>query len=170
MTFTPFMPDFIFKKTTNISVEFLKQHNIKCLFLDVDNTLAAHGSQQPAEGIVPWLREMEKNGIKLIITSNNYEKRVAPFAKTVGLDFVSFSAKPTPYGFIKAAKKTGEKFKNTMVVGDQVFTDIYGARLLGMKSAMVLPIHKDKGLGFAIKRKFEKGYLENYLKTKGEYL
>ena len=164
------MPDYIFGKTSNITPEFLKNLGIKHLLLDVDNTLTTHGNPEPAQGIEEWIKTMQENGIKLIITSNNYRRRVEPFAKKIGLDFISFSAKPLPIGFIRAMKRLGGTTKNTVVVGDQIFTDIIGAHILGMKAIMTLAILEEDGIGFKIKRKFEKKYIDLYKKQKGDIL
>lgn len=63
--------DFAFRKTVNITPDFLKKHGVKGLILDVDNTLTTHDHPVPAKGIREWLENMKNNGIKLIIVSNN---------------------------------------------------------------------------------------------------
>ena len=109
-----FNPDYLFAKTTNITPDFLAKLGIKNLILDVDNTLATHGNPQPAPGVEEWIKLMKDSGIKLVIASNNYAKRVAPFADRLGLDYVSFSVKPSPLGFLKALKKEAVE-KSTMI-------------------------------------------------------
>lgn len=163
-------PDYIFRKTINIKPEFLKELGITNLLLDVDNTLTTHGNPEPAEGIVEWIKLMHDNGIKLMIVSNNYKKRVEPFAKRLGLPYSSFSTKPLPRGFFKAMKTLGSNRKNTAVVGDQIFTDILGAHLLDMTAIMVLAIKEEDGVGFKIKRKFEKKYIDEYIAKNGGVL
>ncbi len=170
MKFKGYMPDYIFEKTANITPQFLKQNNINCLFLDVDGTLRRHKQMQAADGVEEWIDLMHKNGIKLIITSNNYKKYILPFAQLVNLPCVTFSAKPTPWGFFRAKFKMKVKFKNTLVVGDQLFTDVLGAHIIGMRAAMVLPVYHEEGVGFDIKRDFEQKYIDRYLKENGEFL
>lgn len=165
-----FIPDYIFNKTTNITPEFLRQLGIKSLLLDVDNTLATHGNPAPAKGIEDWILLLRENGIKLIIVSNNIKKRVEPFAKELGLDFASFSCKPSPFGIRKALKKLGASKKTTAMVGDQIFTDILGAHIFGIKAIMVLAILEEDGAFFKLKRNFEKKYIDKYINTKGEIL
>lgn len=170
MKFKGYMPDYIFEKTYNITPEFLKQNNINCLFLDADGTLGRHKKLEAAEGVTNWIDLMHQNGIKLIITSNNFKKRVSAFAAVVNLPYVCFSAKPTPWGFFRAKFKMKVRLKNTLVVGDQLFTDVLGAHIVGMKAAMVLPIYHEEGLGFDIKRDFEQKYIDRYLAENGEFL
>lgn len=170
MSFKGYMPDYIFEKTANITPDFLKENNINCLFLDVDGTLRRHKQMQAAEGVAQWIDLMHSSGIKLVITSNNYKKHIKPFADYIGLPCVCFSAKPTPWGFLRAKFKMKIKLKNTMVVGDQLFTDILGAHIAGMKAAMVLPVYHEEGVGFEIKRNFEQKYIDRYLSENGEFL
>lgn len=163
-------PDYIFEKTVNITPEFLGELGISNLLLDVDNTLTTHGNPVPAPGIEQWVKDMQNAGINLMIVSNNYDKRVGPFARLLGLPYVSFSTKPLPRGFFKAMKKLGANRKNTAIVGDQIFTDILGAHLLNMKAIMVLAILEEDGLGFKIKRNFEKKYIDRYKQKHGGFL
>ena len=170
MKFKGYMPDYIFEKTANITPQFLKENNINCLFLDVDGTLRRHKQMQAADGVLDWIDLMHQNGIKLVITSNNYKKYIQPFAQIINLPCVCFSAKPTPWGFFRAKFKMKVKLKNTLVVGDQCFTDILGAHIIGMKAAMVLPVYHEEGVGFEIKRNFEQKYIDRYLQENGEFL
>lgn len=163
-------PDYIFAKTTNITVEFLQEKGIEYLLLDVDNTLTTHGNPEPAPGIIPWLAKMQENGIKLIIVSNNYGKRVKPFADLLGLPCVSFSAKPLSLGIRKAMKALGAQKHNTAMVGDQVFTDVIGGHLKGLMSIMVLAIKEEDALRFRLKRNFEKKFVDEYIKKNGGVL
>ena len=165
-----YKPDYIFEKTVNITPQFLAERNIKCIFLDADGTMRRHKKLEAADGIMEWIDLMHQNGVKLFITSNNFKKKVQPFADIVNLPCVTFSAKPTPWGFIRARFKTGVPLKNTIVVGDQIFTDILGAHIAGMKGAMVLPLYHEEGKGFDMKREFEQQYIDLYLEEHGEFL
>ena len=133
-------PDFAFRRTIDITPEFLKKHGIKGLILDVDNTLTTHDNPVPAEGIREWLDNMKNNGIKLIIVSNNNPDRVRPFAEPLGLDFVCDSGKPLKKGYIQAMTKMGLTNKETAAVGDQLFTDIWGAVFAGVTAIYVKPM------------------------------
>lgn len=163
-------PDYIFAKTTNITPQFLDSLGVKNLILDVDNTLATHGNPQPAPGVPEWIAMMRDAGIKMVIASNNYASRVAPFAGMLGLEYVSFSVKPSPLGFLKALKKLGGSRRDTVVVGDQILTDVLGAHLMGMKALMTLAILEEGTLGFKLKRKFEKRFIDRYIGKNGGVL
>ena len=81
-----FQPTAIFRGVEYITPEYLKQNGITALILDVDNTLTGHGSQILPEKVAEWIETMKQAGIGLVIASNNFEKRVAPFAKRIGLE------------------------------------------------------------------------------------
>ncbi len=153
--------DFAFRRTVDITPKFLKKHGIKGLILDVDNTLTTHDNPVPAEGIVKWLENMKKNGIKLIIVSNNHAERVKPFADPLGLDFVSDSGKPLKKGYTAAMKKMGLSRHETAAVGDQLFTDVWGANFAGVKMLYVDPMELEpKSKRFIrFKRVLEKPFL-----------
>ena len=162
-----FKPHYIFEKTTKITPEFLKELGITNLLLDVDNTLTTHDNPLPSPGIPEWVDMMKAAGIGMVIISNNNKERVEPFAAKLGLPFTSMSCKPLPYGYIKGMKILGSNRKNTAMVGDQIFTDVMGANLSGMKCLMVLAILAEESAGFKFKRRIEKGFIEKYLKQQG---
>lgn len=153
---TIFIPSIRLKKVTDITLNMLKDMKIDTILLDVDNTLACHGSQEPFEGTIEWSHKLAASGIDIVICSNNNEERVAPFAKLYNLPYVSMSMKPLPIGFNKAKKMLNKKPKQVLVVGDQIFTDILGANFANMKSVLLDPVKKEKGIGFQFKRWLEK--------------
>lgn len=157
-----FMPNLILPDVTQITAELLKKNGIRGIALDVDNTLTAHGSQELKAHIKTWLDEMKKNKLPMIIVSNNTKKRITPFAKMLGLPFISMSMKPLVRGFIAAQKKLGFKPSELAIVGDQIFTDVLGGNRAKMFSILVTPISADKGFSFKIRRRLEKPYIKRY--------
>lgn len=152
-------PTICVKNIHILTAENLHKMNIRALFVDVDNTLSTHGSQLPFSGSIEWTKMLKSKGIEIVIISNNYKKRVLPFAKQYGLSFISFAMKPLPFGFLKAKKLLklkNLKNKECMAVGDQIFTDVIGANLCKMKSALLEPLEEEKGFFLSNKRKLEK--------------
>ena len=153
--------DFAFRRTVNITPSFLKKHGIKGLILDVDNTLALHDNPVPADGITEWLENMRNNGIKLIIVSNNHDERVKHFAAPLGLDYVCDGGKPLKRGYTAAMKKMRLAASETAAVGDQLFTDVWGANHSRIKMIYVQPMEPEpKSKRFIrFKRVLEKPFL-----------
>lgn len=161
-------PTAAFVSFKDVTVDFLKENKIDAILLDVDNTVSPPSSKQIYEGVQDWLSEVKKSGVEVVICSNNFKKRVYPFAESIGLDCVAMSLKPLPFGFIRAKKKLSVNPKNALVVGDQIFTDILGAKLAGMKSVLLVPQSPDNGASIKIRRRMElpirkKLYGKNYL-------
>ncbi len=154
-----FKPTFALRSILEITPESLKKRGIKALLLDVDNTLATHNHPVPAKGVPEWVSRMKAADIKLMIVSNNKPERVAPFAEKLGLHFVPNGAKPLPYGFGKAVKELGLERNRVCAVGDQIFTDILGANISGIRSVFVSPIELETSFFFKLKRTLEKPFL-----------
>ncbi len=149
------MPTAAVKYVTDISPELIRELGIDAILLDVDNTLAPPASHIAYEGVQEWLDMLKANHIAVVICSNNYRKRVKPFSDSVGLECVSMSLKPFPFGFNRAKKKLKEKPQSVLVVGDQIYTDVLGANLAGMKSVLLVPRDEEHGLTIMLRRKLE---------------
>lgn len=154
-----FKPTYVFEDITKITVDFLNKNNIKGLLLDLDNTLTTHNNPIPPQTSLDWLDEMKSAGIKLMIVSNNSAERVTPFAEALGLHFVPNGKKPLTFGYTQAIKELGLPKKNVAAVGDQIFTDILGSNLKGIRSCFVFPIEPETSLPFRFKRACEKPFL-----------
>ncbi len=159
-----FFPSDIFNKAYDITPEYLNNKGIKALILDVDNTLTGHGSQKLPQEIEVWLKEMQDAGIKMMIVSNNFKKRVQPFANAINLQYCAFSCKPSPLGLMRAVKKMNVHKNETALVGDQIFTDILGANFYNMKSLLVIPMYSDYKITIRFKRALEKPIINQFLK------
>ncbi|MCR5122161.1 MAG: YqeG family HAD IIIA-type phosphatase [Ruminococcus sp.] len=154
-----FTPTYVFNDITEITSAFLKKKGIKGLLLDLDNTLTTHNNPEPPQSSLDWLETMKAAGIKLMIVSNNNTARVTPFAQRLGLDFVPNGAKPLPIGYIRAKKRLGLPDRELAAVGDQIFTDVLGCSLTGIRSIFVFPIEPETSLPFRFKRAVERYFL-----------
>lgn len=157
-----FTPKLCLDKVTDITPKLLREKGIKGIVLDVDNTLTLHGSQEVKKEVTDWLEQMKAQGFLLTIVSNNYEKRVKPFAQRLGLEYVSFGCKPMTKGFTQACKKFSLKKEEIAVVGDQIYTDIVGGNLKGMFTILVEPFQLETGWTFRLKRNLEKIHIRKY--------
>lgn len=151
------MPTIALRKVTDITPEMLKKLGTDAILLDVDNTLAPPDSKIPYEGVQEWIKMIKASGIHIVICSNNFKKRIKPFSDSIGLDCVAMSLKPFPFGFNRAKRKLKEKPNSVLVVGDQIYTDVLGANLAGMKSILLLPRSEEHGWSIWLRRKMEKG-------------
>ena len=155
-------PDIKLRGITDITVELLKQHDIKALLLDVDNTMSTHHGTVLTDGLMEWIAKMQESEIKLMVLSNSKRFRIEPFAARIGLPFISLGCKPLPTGYLRGVKALGEKRKNVAIVGDQIFTDILGGNIVGVKSILLTPIKLEDGWSFKVRRKLEKKLYKKY--------
>ena len=156
-------------RVTDITPEQLKGMGVSALLLDVDNTLSTHHGTVLLDGLLEWIQNIRESGIELLILSNSKKRRVGPVAEGWGLDFVSLGVKPLPFGFIRALKALKLKRSKVALAGDQIFTDVLGARLIGLKVFLLEPIKLEDGISFKIRRYFE-ARLKNYYNKKGWFM
>lgn len=154
-----FRPTYVFNDITGITPKFLKRKHIKGIVLDIDNTLTTHNNPVPPQSSMDWLARVKKAGIKLIIVSNNKPPRVEPFAQLLDLEYVANGRKPLTYGINEAVKRMGFEKCDIAAIGDQIFTDIMGANLAGIRSCFVYPLEPETSLPFRFKRTIEKPLL-----------
>ena len=154
-----FRPTYVFNDITGITPKFLKRKHIKGIVLDIDNTLTTHNNPVPPQSSMDWLASVKQAGIKLIIVSNNKPPRVEPFAQLLELEYVANGRKPLTYGINEAVKRLGFEKCDIAAIGDQIFTDIMGANLAGIRSCFVYPLEPETSLPFRFKRTIEKPLL-----------
>lgn len=144
---------------TEISVDLLKEHGIKGLILDIDNTLTTHDNPVPSDGVAQWLETMREHGIRMIVLSNNDPLRVEPFAEILGLEYIADGKKPLLSGYRRCAQALGLSASELCMIGDQILTDIWGGNRFGCFTILVEPIQMESMLFFRIKRRIEKWIL-----------
>ena len=161
------LPDAVFARITSITPEYLRAQGITALVLDIDNTLTAHNSQQLPPDVQAWLEARKAEGIQLAVASNNSEERVAPFASRIGVKWVSCAAKPSRRGFARAQQQFGVPKEQMALIGDQLVTDVLGARRYGIRAFLVEPMEPDFKWYILVKRWLEKPLLHHYYKKGG---
>lgn len=148
----------------SIDYEALKKCGIKGIIFDIDNTLVHHGDDS-TEKIDAFISSLQRSGFKVCFLSDNSEKRVNRFLRNIDAPYVSNAGKPSPSGFIRAAALLNAGVDETVFIGDQVFLDILGANLAGMKSILVRFIRTDDETDFGKRRKAEALVLRAYEKS-----
>lgn len=157
-----FFPDLYVDSIRDITAEVLEKNGIRGLILDIDNTLVPNHVADADENAVEWIGKMKAAGYKLCIVSNASKKRVVRFNDGLQLHALHRAMKPGTGAFRKAGALMGVKAENLAVVGDQIFTDVYGGNRAGMFTILVHPIDKREGKLVRFKRIFEKRILIRY--------
>lgn len=130
-----FTPNYYIHRYDALRVEYLKEHGIELLVCDIDNTLVPHDAADADEAALKFLKQILDAGIQVVFISNNVEERVARFAKCYDLPYYPFALKPLPKTYWKMMKDYGIKGKakrKVAVLGDQLMTDVLGAKLSGL--------------------------------------
>lgn len=163
--FRTFYPDDYVASTYVIKFEELYQKGYRGLIFDIDNTLVPHGfpADERAVSLFERLRDI---GFDTCLISNNQEPRVRPFAEQVKSKYVFDAHKPSTKNYRKAMQLMKTDEKTTIFIGDQLFTDVWGAKRTGIKSILVKPIHPKEEIQIVLKRYLEKIVLHFYKKEK----
>ena len=152
--FNKFFPDEYMASTYVISFEKLYKEGYRGVIFDIDNTLVPHGA--PADERAKKLfARLEKIGFQSCLLSNNQEPRVKMFNQDIQTNYIYNAHKPSTKNYVKAMEKMGTDKENTLFVGDQLFTDVWGANRAGIMSVLVKPIDKHEEIQIILKRRLE---------------
>jgi uncharacterized protein len=135
------IPDAYHASIFEIDYPTLKKQGINSLFFDLDNTIIGYDEMVLNHDQVQLLKKLSKDFKVLIISNTNY-KRVSKALENVGLPFVYHAKKPLKCGFKKGLKITGMKKEETLLIGDQLMTDVFGANRFGMRAILVRSVKR----------------------------
>lgn len=161
-------PNLYLDSVKKINATLLKKNNISGLILDVDNTLIDY-YRNLIDGAEKWCEKIKEEGIKCIILSNSNKKdKVEEVAKKLDIDYIMFARKPFKSGFKKALMQLDLKPSQVAVVGDQLFTDVLGAKRMNMFSILVKQVGEKDIFITKVKRPIENAIMKKYLKERGK--
>lgn len=126
----------------------------RAVLFDIGNTLVEHGAPATRK-VIDFFNTLHTMGYETCLISNNKEPRVASFAGQVDSKYLYKAGKPSPEGYRKAMKICGTTKEDTLFVGDQLFTDVWGANRAGVYSILVKPIHPKEEIQIILKRRLE---------------
>ncbi len=166
--FAKFYPTDYVESSYSVDYQGLYDDGIRGLIFDIDNTLVRHG--EPADDrVVKLFDELRKIGFETCLISNNKEPRVKPFADAVESRYVYDAHKPSRTNYKKAMEMMGTDVHSTYFIGDQLFTDVYGANRTGIPSILVKPINPKEEIQIVLKRKLERIVLFFYRRYRKKY-
>ena len=165
MMFEAFFPDEYVASTYVIPFKKLYEEGYRGIIFDIDNTLVMHGApaDERAKKLFVMLKEL---GFTCCLLSNNQEPRVKMFNEDVQVHYIFNAHKPSTVNYEKAMDLMGTDKNNTIFVGDQLFTDVWGAKRTGIRNILVKPIHPREEIQIVLKRKLEKIVLHFYKKSR----
>lgn len=140
MPFSP-IPRGVYPSVTRLEPQALAEKGIRLVLADLDNTLVAYKVPTPTPEIVAWKQALEAEGIDLFILSNSRKPgRAQNFAQALGIPYQGRSGKPRKAGYLRAMERMGRTRSQTIMVGDQIFTDTLGANNAGVVPLLIEPI------------------------------
>jgi len=163
------LPDLYLDSIFDIDFDELKNRGISTLLFDLDNTIAAYDAPVADERVIEFFTRLKEMGFFVCLVSNNRNDRVVKYADSLDISFISFAKKPFKAGILKACKIFDAKPIDCALIGDQVFTDVFGGNRLGMFTILVKPINPPSRFFIKLKRRLERRVLRK-LKDLGEKL
>lgn len=161
-----FLPNRYTKSIQYITPEELKAQGIKAIITDLDNTLVGFDVSHATDEVIDWTKRMQEAGIMITIVSNNKHGRVSTFSTPLEIDFIFAAKKPMGRAFRRAIRKMNVRPDETVVIGDQLMTDVFGANRIGVYSILVIPVKNKDEWKTKFNRFMEKRILA-YFKRKG---
>lgn len=153
------IPDYYYKCLEDIPYNKLYAEGIRLILTDLDNTLISYLEKEPTAALFEWKKQVEELGFEIILVSNSRKDRVKHFAQLLDLPYVKFAKKPLLFGMKKALKLASKPYKKEEIVeiGDQLLTDVFASKRLGVLTILVKAIDKKTEiLPTKINRKLEK--------------
>lgn len=159
-----FMPNSYVQSVFQIDLDKLVDKGIKGIITDLDNTLVGWDVKEPTEQIKEWFKTAKDKGITITIVSNNNEERVSSFSSHLDVDFIFKARKPMGKAFNRAIKQMNIKPSETVMIGDQMLTDVFGGNRRGLYTIMVVPVKHTDGFITQFNRLIERRLLRHFRK------
>ncbi|MEY8516205.1 YqeG family HAD IIIA-type phosphatase [Lachnospiraceae bacterium 29-84] len=141
------------------------QEGYRGIIFDIDNTLVPHGAPADPRS-VELFSQLKGLGFRCCLLSNNKEPRVKAFSEIVHVPYIFKAGKPKTAGYQRAMELMGTDASNTLFVGDQIFTDTYGANRAGIYTILTKPIHPKEEIQIVFKRYLERIVMFFYLRKR----
>ncbi len=160
-------PDYMFKSISDIDEDFFRKNNIKNVILDIDNTLVPYTVATPDGKAAAFFERLKRENINVCLVSNNSRRRVEKFNEIHKFCYFFRACKPLTIAIRRAMRSMNAKKTETALIGDQVFTDVFGGNRVGITTVLVDPIEGKESAFFRFKRRWEKRVLDSMERNKG---
>ncbi len=140
MIFAALTPSWYVPAIQDVDLQRLRAHGIRAIIMDLDNTLVPSDTAQPPPQVRVWVARLHAMGFGSCIVSNNFPTRTKAMGEILQIAVVTGAVKPGPWGFRRAMRLLGTGPAQTALIGDQLFTDVLGGNLLGMRTILVDPL------------------------------
>ena len=152
-------PDTVARTVLDLEFDSFYERGFRLVILDLDNTPAAHGSHLPDDFAIEAIRVIKSAGLQPALVSNAKTDRAIQFAKALDMPVIPMAGKPFARKIRRLISHLGFTESQTMLIGDQIFTDVLAARNAGVHSVLVLPRFPQEAWNVRIKRFLEKPFV-----------
>jgi uncharacterized protein len=154
--FSQLVPRAVYDSVWDVDLDHLMSLGVKAILIDLDNTLVEYRKYETNSKIEAWVRSVKAKGLSVCVLSNSRRNEaVADLAGYLGIPAISRAGKPRRGSFIRAMELLGTVPENTAMVGDQIFTDVYGGNRVGCYTVLVRPLTRNEFFGTKISRFLE---------------
>lgn len=152
------IPDYVFDSIYDITPALFQRHGVSGVLIDLDGTMASHKTALPPGELVPFVQRLKSAGLSVLVFSNNRKDRVDKFCRVLGVDFIYKAGKPLSAGFRRAAARLGLSLSEIAVVGDQIFTDVFGGNRVGALTCYVETLDR-RFFWINVRYQLERGFI-----------
>ncbi len=135
------LPTWTAEAVTDVPASFFAAQGIRLVMLDFDNTLLPYTTNVPTSGVIKWLVDLKNAGLTVCVVSNSHKSRVPDFCKAQGIDCVTGARKPFSKGICRCIHRFEIPPENSVLIGDQIYTDTLGGNCAGVRTLLVKSIH-----------------------------
>jgi len=157
-----FLPNEYVKSIFSIDPAVLKAKGVKGIITDLDNTLVEWDRPYATPQLIEWLEELKSHDMKVTIVSNNNEKRVGDFSNPLNIPFIHRAKKPSRKAFKRAVREMGLSREETVIIGDQLLTDVFGGNRAGFYTILVVPVAQSDGFFTRFNRMVERRIMSKF--------
>ena len=165
--FNYFYPDTYGSSLYDLPYGKFKSDGLVNILFDIDNTIAPVDATRPGVEAVFFFCKLKEMGFNACILSNGRERRVRAFAEALGAPYVAKAGKPFSKGLGRALAILNAERRDTVIIGDQLFTDVLCGKRHGIHAALVRPISDTEEWYVKLKRVFERPVLAEYKSKRG---
>ena len=163
--FKAFYPTYYYNNVYELDRAFWKENGIGAILFDIDNTLEPYATEIPSKKCEKLFEMLREEGVKFAIISNNHKERVEKFATPLGADYYFESLKPKTENIFAAIDKMGVSKDEVVLIGDQLFTDIWGGSRAGIRTIFVNKLSDDESFFIRLKRLIEIPFVKKIKKA-----
>lgn len=158
------IPDSYYPNIYQIDYEKLKINNIDTLLFDIDNTIAKVDDLNVPKETFILFQKLKKQNFKILLLSNNNIKRTTPISKVLDVEVLANAGKPDKIAYDKALDMLNSKKENVVAIGDQILSDIVGAKKYGVKAILVDQLSKENNIQTGMAQKLQKYIIKKLTK------